>query len=228
MTSRIFALSALAMLSAGAAHATTYFDTITAFPTSLSGAADGPAQGATLMAQSFSVPGTPDFSRVTLALSASGRDPGNLGSFTVFLIADDGAGGQNLAGFPQTNLTQTAFAGAVVLGTISDNQLSPGTPTLISLSISQAAVATIGLATQNQEFWIGIDATDPNTSVEWALSTADTTGVGTDGQSLFDNGALIFGAFEMIVDTPEPASLAILGAGLAALGYFRRRRSAKV
>jgi hypothetical protein len=31
------------------------------------------------------------------------------------------------------------------------------------------------------------------------------------------------GAYTMIVDTPEPATLAVLGGSLATLGFFRRR-----
>ena len=35
------------------------------------------------------------------------------------------------------------------------------------------------------------------------------------------------GDYELIVTTPEPASIAIPGASLAGIGYFRRRKSAK-
>jgi PEP-CTERM motif len=238
MNRRIFALGAIAMLSANAAYATTYFDTISS-PASLSLNVDGPGDGATLLAQSFAVPGLPDFSRVTLALSAD--RPADGGSFVVFLVPDDGSGGPSLAGFPQTaldvsGLVATGFANTFTLGTISDSQLSGSiaSPSLISLSISSAALASVTSSTFNGEYWIGIDATG-STSVEWALSS-DASGIGTDGQVLFNNAGnplggvsdLSLGAYQMIVDTPEPASLAILGGGLAALGFFRRRTAAKV
>jgi len=35
------------------------------------------------------------------------------------------------------------------------------------------------------------------------------------------------GAFEMQIDTPEPTSLALLGAGLTGLGFLRRRWAKK-
>jgi hypothetical protein len=237
MNHRILALSALAMLTANVAHATTYFDSISA-PASFSGNSDGPSDGATLLAQSFSVPGTPNFNTVTLGLNAD--VPSDGGSTMVFLVPDDGTGAPNMAGFPQTTLdatssSATGYANAVLLGTIKDSSLgaSGGSPTLITLSISPAAVASVTSQTSNGEYWIGL-VTDGSSSIEWDLSS-DGSGVGLAGQDYFNNAGSSFGSifdpgngtYELRAGVPEPATLAILGAGLAGIGYARRRQAKK-
>lgn len=246
MNHRILALSLLALIPAGVAHATTYFDTIS-LPATASGNADGPSDGATLIAQSFSSPGTPDFNSVTLALTADAPTDG--GSFMVYLVPDDASGGVNIAGSPQLNLDSTnttaiGFSGAVSIGTINDSQLAAtgSSPTLVTLSIPSATVTAVTSLTANNEYWIGIDATG-STSVEWSLS-ANANGVGTAGQALYNNvvggfgsaNSIANGGYQMSVasgatvspsNTPEPATLAIMGAGMAGIGFARRRRSIK-
>jgi hypothetical protein len=240
MHTRILALAALAFLTANSAKATTYFDTIGASD-ALNGSADGAGEGSSLVAQSFSVPGTPNLS-VTLALSA---DPvaNDTGSFMVYLVPDDqSGGGVGMAGNPLTVnslIAATGFASSsVLLGTVSDSSISDNvlSPTLLTFLIPSSDLLALNAANggnTDQEYWIGL-ATGTSSTIEWS-ETGDTTGIGLTNQEYFDNQSNSFGETYLIdgspeltitsaADAPEPATLAILGAGLAGIGYVRRRK----
>ncbi|WP_158925885.1 PEP-CTERM sorting domain-containing protein [Acidisphaera sp. S103] len=233
MIPRILVFSALAMLTANVANATTYFNTINS-PATFSGNADGPVgDGVNIMAASFNVPGTPNFNSVTLALTADSPTDG--GSTMVYLVPDDGSGGANMAGAPMLNGSGTNFANAVLVGTILDSSLDiSGTgPSLVALTITPAELASVTSKTSDNEYWIGLVASGTS-SVEWNL-TSSIDGPGMASQWDFNNALAEFddtsGAYQMIVSAnvpaPEPATLAILGCGLAGIGYVRRRKAKK-
>jgi hypothetical protein len=172
MISRILAFSALAMLTAKVANATTYFDTLAPSAT-FSGNADGPAgDGVNLMAASFSDPGTPNFNSVTLALTAD--SPSDGGSTMVYLVPDDGSGAPDVAGSPLLNGAGASFVDAVLLGTILDSSLDvSGTgPSLVKLTVTPAEVASVTSHTSDDEYWIGLVASG-SSSIEWDLSNPD-------------------------------------------------------
>ena len=235
MNVRILACTAIAVLASNAANATFYFDTINA-PAGPSIGYDGPvSDGATVLAASFSAPATPDFSSISLTLSASAPTDG--GSILVYLVADNGSGGgSGLAGMPTYNGGNT-FAGytnASLIGTIADSSLATSGvgSSLISLNVSSAAEAAVAATTKNNEYWIALVGS--SSSFDWAYN-GNANGVGTAGQSFFNNygGTLgtvsdTAGPYQFQVSTPEPTTLAIMGVGLAGIGYFRRRHAPKV
>jgi hypothetical protein len=155
----------------------------------------------------------------------------------VYLVADNN-------GLPATSSGIT-LSPATLLGTISDSQLvSGGGITNVTVSGSSAAV-TPG------NYWLELTSgADPNngdnnlnqTTAEWAYfadsslsgptvgsissfviqaASSFDTSAGPNPDTGFDN------VFEAQVNTPEPASLGLLGAGVAGLGFARSRRVAK-
>jgi hypothetical protein len=210
-----FAAATIGLLMTTATQAGVVFDTVTNItPLSASGNANDTS---TIMATSVSVAGTPDFHSISLLLAADSPDAG--GSVLVYLVPDTGTGA--FADVP-------SLSSGNLIGTIRDSAMADtadGLTSLISLThFSNPRTASDGM------YWVALDAT--NSSVEWSYN-ADASGLGTANQFSFsdandqysDDGSTGLGAFAMIVDAPEPATLALLGGGLAGLGYIRRRNN---
>ncbi len=220
---RLISISlALAVCGAPGAGATVVFDNLTNIS---SVGADGWSNTSHALAASFYSPGPVTGGTVVMSLQAA--DPTDSGSATVYLVPDDGSGGAAVtAGMPAFTAGGSgavdAFSGATAVGTVYDNalQISPG---LVTFALPSAGT------TGNGEYWIGL-LLSPGSTLGWAYS-ADGSGVGTAGQSYFNDAGNSPGAapdsqgsYQMIVDVPEPATLGILLAGLAALAGLPRSR----
>jgi hypothetical protein len=235
----IAAVGAVMVMVSSAAHATIYFDSVdVANPTSN---ADGIGDGVAAMADSFTA-GTPDFNTVSLLLSTSG-DPSPTGSAMVYLVPDDASGGSlGLGGMPtistDNNGNFLSFSGATLIGSVSDSAIS-GSGTLVSFNIPAGAAS----ATANafQEYWIGVVLSGTST-IQWDYGSS-SDGIGETNQASFfaftTDGGGGYGtigdttgldnspAYDLIVSTPEPTTIALLGAGLAGIGFSRRKVSRK-
>jgi hypothetical protein len=219
-------LGASVLLSAGAARAEILFQTITqpiatsAF--SANSGVDGP------LAQSFY--NTNPWQMMDLKLSLGDTDPAVGGSVIITLNADDSAipGSQPGSQIATIATLTDAQVNASDASLLTDISVHDGIWDFSNLNYSLAA---------NTSYWIQVADTNSGglTNVFWnsvsASATSDAIGAYNQwvyadaGNSQITSLAGV-GAFEMQIDAPEPASLAVLGSAVLAIGFARRRFAA--
>ena len=179
-----------------------------------------PVNGDGPLAQSF-FGGSVDMTLTSIKLGLD-ITSASLGSFVVTLNQGNGS---NMPGLFMATLA-----------TIFDNSLST---TSAIYTFSNLALLGQTLV-HGKEYWIEI-TTATTTNAEWyrATTALSPPGVGTTGTfnatgdlvtpGAFTSSGVSLGnpPFVLQVEAPEPASLAVLGAGIAALGWARRRRNAQ-
>ena len=129
------------------------------------------------------------------------------------------------------------FTNDTVLGTIANSSLTQ-TPSLVTITPDVAlAAGTYWIGTETSLLPTSIDDPVNGTygSGQWWWTNTDPSVPETlnfnsiGGEGPFAVGGVAKpGAYELIVEatvaTPEPTTIAVLGGGLAGLGYFRRRK----
>ena len=100
-----------------------------------------------------------------------------------------------------------------VLGTATDSGTSPG------------ATASNGTTFEGQTVFAGLTSTAANISYVTITSSNNSSGFAIDTSLIYHTN--VNGVSNPVggTQTPEPGTLALLGAGLAALGAVRRRRN---
>jgi hypothetical protein len=222
MKFRLIVFAAMALLATRVAHAGIAIDTIDyGEPTNVVGP---DADGTSLAAQSFTAANQLDFASISVSLLAA--SPSDGGSVMVYLVADDGTGGAiGHAGAPD-------FGNIELIGTIPDSLIadqSTGSPTIFTFF---NVINALPSGTVNQEYWLTMDFGTDSSSAEWVYN-ADAAGIGTANQLAFTDlyggsypiDGSIAGPFGVLVETPEPATVALLGGAMAGLGIMRRRKS---
>jgi hypothetical protein len=203
----IAALSAAALLAAvSPAKADVLFDSLNG-ATGGTASIPGPAGNPNFIGASFSTGSSPFlFTGLTLDLAAANPSDGGVVEFD--LARDHGASPGDFLDF---------------IGSFNDSALST-TPTAHTFSLT----SPISLAADTR-YWIVITGY-LSSSAKWAW-TNDTAGTGVANEYYYDNGVYpnSDGPYQMEVSgtaVPEPASAALLAAGLLSLGALRRRKAA--
>ena len=173
-----------------------------------------------------------------LAQSFSTTSAGSITGLKLFL----GGGGIDADSIVITLHNDLSHSPGSVLGsslTVSDSLVPAGAGGVYTLDNLQLANLFAPL-TASTRYWIEIhDLYAGNnpllaTNVTWSLAQ-DASGTGVSGQFTMDAGTVgsnsgaIFPAVNrapllMEVDVPEPMTLAVLGVGIAGLGWVRNRR----
>ncbi len=161
-----------------------------------------------------------------MGLLLAAESASTTGTTSIYLVADDGSSNTNgQSGLPTIEDNSgnfTSFAGAQLIGTVTDKSLTSNF-SLVSFWVKPTIV------TQDQEYWV-VAQSSGNSSFAWALAN-DASGVGTAGQAYFNDysGSNLLpaaddsGGYQLVVQTPEPAAIAILGGALVSFGIFRRK-----
>jgi hypothetical protein len=227
-------MGAVALLSPGLAGAETIYDSVNVNPLAFNSGletsngswdwVDPTANGPN--ASQFTMTNTQSLMSVSLELSAD--NPTDGGSVVVVLLPNNG-------GAPPftTSAGITSFTDQTVLGTIQDNSLSQ-ISSLVTLDTNiPLAAGTYWIGTETALLTTPVDGEDYGSGQWWWTnpdpSVPDTLNFNTANSigSFAVGGVANPGAYELIINTPEPMTIAILGVGLAGLGYIQRRKARK-
>jgi hypothetical protein len=195
------------------------------------------------LAQEFFVSAPATLTSLDLRLTDS--TPNDGGSMLVYLVADSGGFPSNAGGSNHNVLTNKTL-----LGTILDSSLPSTTTAGCSFGASATINACNTVLAVNDfistpgNYWIALVSGSDTANGGSGLGSnalwwraGDNLGLNATGMNnahVNNSGVLteqtptnITQSFELQVNTPEPASLALLGAGMTGLGLIRYRRSKK-